>query len=179
LILPSQTKKTSLQLDRINPSEFNNVKIAGIELGDLFDFNARSYEWLKNHKSYPSHLDRKAIHKVILLIDSAQYVDSENQDKNRYILYSAYHIETKYDLYIRKEYFPIMFPALSFMKMWNNGVTHKYEAFKGMMVELHFKKQNQFRYEMKYLAQVRQIEAHHFERLDVFYKEKKYNGDKL
>ena len=165
----------------LNPKEFDNQEIAGVKVSDYFNFKAREYEWLQTQKTYPAWLDRKRIHKVILKLPSATEVDAANGDKWQYLSFQAFHIETKYGhgAFIRNKYFPMLFPLKAFIKMWNEAVLYGWEPYKHMMVEVHFSKKTKNTYEMYYLAQVRQLEPHSFERLDVIFKKDKYTGDKI
>lgn len=155
-----------------------NAQIAGIPVEKLFDFRARKYEWLRNFKTYPAGLDQRMIQKVILNTAKVQLLDGFNGDRNRYIVFGAYHIISKYKPgFIEGEYFPMMFPRATFTKMIENTVFKPLDYFQDMLIELHFKKASQTRYVVYYLAQVEQLGEREWARKKVFFHKKKYNAD--
>jgi hypothetical protein len=179
VILPSQTNTKRIRHDVFDPSLFDNAKIAGIELGEMFDDEKITYDWLKKHRAYPAGLALRTVHKCIIYTSTGRFVDGLNNDKNRYLVFSAYHIETKYALRIRDRYFPIMFPSIAFKEMWDTVIPYSFNQCKDMLIEIHFQKKNRKIYIAKYVAQTQQLGEGHFRRLEVFYKEPKYTGDKI
>jgi hypothetical protein len=157
---------------------FDSATIDGIELGDYFDDDKLTDDWLRKHKAYPCGFDKRLVHKVVMRFPP-RFVDGLNGDRNRYLVFQAYHINTKYELTIRNRYYPVMFPVIAFKSMWDGQLPFSMNSFTGRLMELHFIKKNQRRYEAKFIAQVQHTEEHTFKRLEVFYKEKKYEGDKL
>ena len=180
LKLPSSDKSTDEFVPEPNdPKEFKDVKVAGIDLSKRFDFKALKYEILEKFKSYPAGLDQKIIHKLVIAMNTAKSYSYKNGDKNRYICFGAYHIQTKHFLYMRNEYYPFMFPTVAFINMIQNSTLKPVDVFSDMLLEIHFKKVNKLKYEALYVAQVVQDAPHSFIRKEEFYKEKNYKGHNI
>jgi hypothetical protein len=178
MILPSQTNTALIKHDVTDSGVFKDTVTDWINLGEIFNDEKLTDEWLKKHKAYPAGFDQRMVQRVVIKFPP-RYVDGLNGDRKRYLAFQAYHINTKYQLTIRNRYFPIMFPTMSFKSMWDCCVPFSMNNVTGMLIELHFIKKNKKRYEAKFIAQVRNEGEEHFTRLEVFYKEDKYTGDKI
>jgi hypothetical protein len=116
---------------------------------------------------YPSMLDVNVIHKCAFIAGKVKTYDSKYGDKDRYIAFPAFGVETgmhykQADMYNGKP-FVLMLPLPSMLDMfnWAGGINfeemiskHKQELGYWPSYELHFYKRTKRRYRIAYLALV-------------------------
>lgn len=158
----------------IGPTVFGEAELTLDRIRDIFDDKKNMEWWLSEHAYYPSDLKEDYIHKVVFFAGKEQCRDGPNGDKNSYLAWPSYHIDTHYVFNIKSVYHPFMLPRFSFFKAWKKATPCPYDKVRNILIEMHICKKNKKIYEIKYLCLVEQVANGEFKRVKEMFNDPMY-----